>query len=69
MAIAKILNLKKVNFESDNTSIVTKLNSSGQDITFMGQRAKEICMKLKDFEKAVITWAPRSYNRLADSTY
>ncbi|MBA0734159.1 hypothetical protein Gogos_018102 [Gossypium gossypioides] len=53
--MAKSLNLKKVNFEFDNTSIVNKLNSNGRDLTFMGQCAKEICTKLKSFEATVIT--------------
>ncbi|MBA0676650.1 hypothetical protein Goari_018118 [Gossypium aridum] len=64
--MAKSLNLKKVNFEFDNASIVNKLNSNGRDLTFMAQCAKQICTKLKSFEATVITWAPKSYNRLAD---
>ncbi|MBA0580753.1 hypothetical protein Gorai_022958 [Gossypium raimondii] len=66
LIMAKSLNLKKVNFEFDNVSIVNKLNSNGRDLTFMAQCAKEICTKLKSFEATVITWAPKSYNRLAD---
>ncbi|KAK5834163.1 hypothetical protein PVK06_018037 [Gossypium arboreum] len=56
--LSKNLNLKRVNFESDNANIV--------DITFLGQCAKETYAHLKAFESAVITGVPRSGNRLAD---
>ncbi|MBA0613664.1 hypothetical protein Godav_014052 [Gossypium davidsonii] len=51
---------------SDNADIVNRIISKGQDITFIGQRANDIYLQLKTFEAAVITWAPRPINKLAD---
>ncbi|KAK5817381.1 hypothetical protein PVK06_022305 [Gossypium arboreum] len=64
--LAKKMNIKKVLFESDNANIVNNINSKGQDITFIGQRANDIHLQLKSFEAAAVTWAPRSSNRIAD---
>ncbi|KAG8488151.1 hypothetical protein CXB51_018738 [Gossypium anomalum] len=66
VSLAKSLNLKKVKFEFDNANIVNKINSRDQDITFSGQRAEGIYKKLKSFKDAVITWTPRSSNKLVD---
>ncbi|KAG8474103.1 hypothetical protein CXB51_033612 [Gossypium anomalum] len=63
---AKSLNLKRVQIESDSTNIVNKINSRSQDITFLGQRGKAIQTNLRPFEEAVIKWAPRSSNKIAN---
>ncbi|KAH1064042.1 hypothetical protein J1N35_029029 [Gossypium stocksii] len=64
--LAKSLNLKRVQFESDNASFVNKINRKDQDITHLGQRAKDNYRKMKLFEEAVIKWIPRSSNKIAD---
>nr|KJB67092.1 hypothetical protein B456_010G174300 [Gossypium raimondii] len=66
VSLTKSLNLKKVQFESDNANIVNKINRRDQDITFLGEHAHDIYEKLKSFENAVVTWAPRSSNKLPD---
>ncbi|XP_016704723.1 uncharacterized protein [Gossypium hirsutum] len=66
VSLAKSLNLKRVQFEFDSSNIVNKINRRDQDIRFLGQRAKAIYKKLRSFEEAVIKWAPRSSNKIAD---
>ncbi|KAK5846907.1 hypothetical protein PVK06_003208 [Gossypium arboreum] len=46
VTLAKNMNLKKVHFESNNANIVNKINGKGQDIVFIGLRAKDVFRQL-----------------------
>ncbi|MBA0798308.1 hypothetical protein Gohar_008910, partial [Gossypium harknessii] len=50
------LNISKIDFETDNTSLVNKMKKHERDTTIMGPRINEIQKVMDNFHSATICW-------------